>query len=68
MTILCYAYYSHDRNRVVDIWITGVLFDRSKSYEGAFILIAALVFLAFLAALALQNPETASPQPASKAA
>ena len=50
------------------IWITGVLFDRSKSYEGAFILIAALVFLAFLAALALQNPETASPQPASKAA
>lgn len=38
------------------IWITGVLFDRAKSYEGAFALIAGLVFLAFLAALALQNP------------
>lgn len=42
------------------IWITGVLFDRSKSYESAFMLIAALVFLAFLAALALQSPQAPS--------
>ncbi len=44
------------------IWLTGVLFDRSKSYDSAFALIATLVFLAFLAALALQNPvSTAEP-------
>ena len=45
------------------IWITGVLFDRTKSYESAFALIALLVFLAFLAALALQNPQAASKEP-----
>ena len=50
------------------IWITGVLFDRSKSYEGAFALIAGLVFLAFLAALALQNPQAAVKEPAAKPA
>jgi sugar phosphate permease len=50
------------------IWITGVLFDRSKSYESAFMLIAALVFLAFLAALALQNPQADSKEPAAKPA
>ncbi len=50
------------------IWITGVLFDRSKSYESAFILIATLVFLAFLAALALQNPQTASKEVAATTA
>ncbi|HRB11900.1 MAG TPA: MFS transporter [Vicinamibacteria bacterium] len=50
------------------IWITGVLFDRSKSYEGAFSLIAGLVFLAFLAALALQNPQAGSKEPAARPA
>ena len=50
------------------IWITGVLFDRSKSYEGAFALIAGLVFLAFLAALALQNPQTAAKEPVVRTA
>jgi len=50
------------------IWITGVLFDRSKSYEGAFALIAGLVFLAFLAALALQNPQAGSKEPAARPA
>ena len=50
------------------IWITGVLFDRSKSYETAFALIAALVFLAFLAALALQNPQAASKEAAETTA
>lgn len=50
------------------IWITGVLFDRSKSYESAFMLIATLVFLAFLAALALQNPQAASKEPAETTA
>ena len=50
------------------IWITGVLFDRSKSYESAFILIATLVFLAFLAALALQNPQTTQKEPAEASA
>lgn len=50
------------------IWITGVLFDRSKSYESAFMLIAALVFLAFLAALALQNPQADSKGPAAQTA
>ena len=49
------------------IWLTGVLFDRSKNYGTAFALIAALVFLALLAALALQNPSELkknSPTPA----
>jgi predicted MFS family arabinose efflux permease len=50
------------------IWITGVLFDRSKSYESAFMLIATLVFLAFLAALALQNPQAGSKEPVPKPA
>lgn len=50
------------------IWITGVLFDRSRSYEGAFALIAGLVFLAFLAALALQNPQAAVKEPLVKPA
>ena len=49
------------------IWITGVLFDRTKSYEGAFALIAGLVFLAFLAALALQNPEPRTEPVAARA-
>jgi sugar phosphate permease len=44
------------------IWITGVLFDRTKSYEIAFVLIAGLVFLALLAALALQDPQTLAKQ------
>ena len=38
------------------IWLTGVLYDRSKNYGAAFALIAVLVFLALLAAMALQNP------------
>ncbi len=50
------------------IWITGVLFDRSKSYEGAFGVIAGLVFLAFLAALALQSPQEATEAPVAKPA
>lgn len=50
------------------IWITGVLFDRSKSYESAFTLIAVLVFLAFLAALALQNPQAAAKGPVAEPA
>ena len=50
------------------IWITGVLFDRSKSYESAFTLIAVLVFLAFLAALALQNPQAVAKESVAKPA
>lgn len=50
------------------IWITGVLFDRTKSYESAFALIAGLVFLAFLAALALQNPHAAAKAPDARPA
>ena len=45
------------------IWITGVLFDRTKSYQSAFMLIAGLVFLALLAALALENPQAAAKEP-----
>ena len=50
------------------IWITGVLYDRTKSYESAFILIAGLVFLALLAALALENPQAATKEPVAKPA
>ncbi len=48
------------------IWITGVLFDRTKSYQSAFMVIAGLVFLALLAALALENPQAAAKEPIAK--
>ena len=50
------------------IWLTGVLFDRTRSYESAFALIALLVFLALLAALALQNPQAPAKDPAVRPA
>jgi sugar phosphate permease len=50
------------------IWITGVLFDRTRSYESAFMLIAFLVFLALLAALALQNPAAGAKGASAKSA
>ena len=50
------------------IWITGVLFDRTRSYDSAFALIAFLVFLAFLAALALQNPQAVAKEPVAEPA
>ena len=50
------------------IWITGVLFDRTQSYESAFTLIAGLVFLALLAALALENPQAAAKETVAKPA
>jgi sugar phosphate permease len=50
------------------IWITGVLFDQTKSYASAFMVIAGLVFLALLAALALQNPQALAKEAESQTA
>ena len=48
--------------------LNGFLFDRTRSYESAFALIALLVFLALLAALALQNPQAPAKDPAVRPA
>jgi sugar phosphate permease len=48
-------------------WITGVLFDRTRSYALPFAVVAGLVFLALLAGLTLRVPQSqpaAAPSPA----
>lgn len=45
------------------IWLTGALHDWTGSYQAAFLLVAGLIFLAFLAATQVRKYDAAGPAP-----